>query len=217
MTDPIPAFVAELVLGDPDDAAVPALLALREQADRPPPEPSPALAALLDGAAPAGRGFRRPARIAAGVFLAGSASLALSGVAAAHDALPGPARDVVTTIVDDLTPFDIRPHQRPRPIQPTRVRPRPIHADTATSAPSTPVGPTAEPVGGSGPRTDRHRHDGGSRPSEDLASSAPRSGGSSESRSGGSGDSGSGGSGDSGSSGSGGHGSDGSGSGHGDS
>jgi hypothetical protein len=77
------------------------------------PAPSAALAALFgsnDGIDEfSGRRRLRDRRgLVAGIAVAGaSATLALSGVAAAHDALPGPAEGVISGIVNSVTPFHI--------------------------------------------------------------------------------------------------------------
>ncbi len=200
--------------GDPADPLTGALRALRGEAGRVAPEPTPALAELLgDGPPPDELGRRRrAARITIGVVVAGSATLALSGVAAAHDALPDPAQRVVTDIVNDLTPFHIGPGQRvPRlPVAP---------APTDTSVPGAGAGPSptsedrpsAHPGGSSGPGRshdrsgDRHdggSGDGGSRAGSGDGKGAGSGGGGSDDRtssgsgSGGGGDSGDGDSGD---------------------
>jgi hypothetical protein len=107
--------------GRAEDPLTGVLVALRAEADRPVPAPSAALAELLANGAPEedelGR-RRRVGRTVLGVIVAGGTTLALSGVAAAHDALPGPAQDAVTSIVNDLTPFHIEPKKAtptPRP------------------------------------------------------------------------------------------------------
>jgi len=210
---------AEAVLSGTAPAPEPlagALLALRGAGGRDAPAPSAELAALLGGPVVVDElaRRRRAARLTFGVVLAGTATLTLSGVAAAHDALPGPAQRVVTTIVNDLTPFSI---DVPRPSRPTPAHVPVVPAGSpSTGSPGTgaPAMPTDErrPGDGSGsggrsggPSGDEgHGSGGGSRD----GSGSHHGGGSGDGSGGGSGDGGGGSSGGSGGS-SGGGGSDG--------
>jgi hypothetical protein len=125
--------------GDPTDALVGALAALRGMPQQWAPEPSAALAAML-ATGLVGEEISRPRRRARIVIsvVAGSTTLALSGVAAAHDALPGPAQTVVTDIVNNLTPFHLDRRDgamRPPPVapSPTATAPPPLaQSGTAT-------------------------------------------------------------------------------------
>src|SRR5437660_10446894 len=98
-----------------DDPLAAVLAALRATAERPVPEPSAALAKLLESGQPFDElARRRRRRIVAGAVVVGATSLTLSGVAAAHDALPGPAQSVVRGIINAITPSDIdAPHRGP--------------------------------------------------------------------------------------------------------
>ena len=156
--------------GDPADPLTAALRALRSESGRAVPEPSPALAELFGDVPPPDElsRRRRAARITISVVVAGTATLALSGVAAAHDALPGAAQGVVTDIVNDLTPFHIGREERLSrlPVLPA--------APTDTSVPGVGTGPSPtgedRPSGhpsdssGTGRSDDRSgdRHGGGS-------------------------------------------------------
>ncbi len=126
-----------------DDAVVEALLtgarssadpvsdvldAIRAGGHRPPPAPSAALAELFATGLPADEVGRRRnrARIVVGMLVASGTTLALTGVAAANDALPGGAQSVVTDIVNGLTPFHIvrqRDDRRPQLPAPTDTVP----------------------------------------------------------------------------------------------
>jgi hypothetical protein len=173
--------------GEATDPLTSALVALRQTGVRAVPEPSAALAGLLMNGLPTdefSRHRRRAARITFGVVVAGTATLTLSGVAAAHDALPSPAQGVVTNIVNDLTPFQIgRDGGAPRP--PARQS-----APTDTSVPG---GGAGSPASGQDAR--HGDHPGGSSsgtadPSGDRGnggSGSPDSGGSADGRGGGSG------------------------------
>jgi hypothetical protein len=102
--------------GDADDAVAAALRALGAAAQRPAPKPSAALAELFAAGISideVGRRRRAKRGIVAGIAAAGATTtLALSGVAAAHDALPGAANGVVSGIIDGLTPFGVDPDRR---------------------------------------------------------------------------------------------------------
>jgi uncharacterized membrane protein YgcG len=119
---------------EPDRPLAGALAELRAGAARPAPEPSAALVALLARAAAADQLSKRRSRrraIVIGVAVAGTSSLALSGVAAAHDALPAPAQGVISGIIDTLTPFRVNDHhgrtEPDPPARPTDARPSAPH------------------------------------------------------------------------------------------
>jgi hypothetical protein len=105
--------VEALLSGDPaaaEDPLAAVLAALRAAAVLSAPEPSPALAALFTAGLPLAeraRQRRRRRTIVTGAVIAGASSLTLCGVAAAHDALPGPAQRVMTGIINTVTPFHI--------------------------------------------------------------------------------------------------------------
>ncbi|MFN2563203.1 MAG: hypothetical protein ABR571_18160 [Jatrophihabitans sp.] len=63
-------------------------------------------------------------RIVVGMLLAGGTTLGLSGVAAAHDALPGPAQSVVVDVVNEFTPFHIADNASPVPAPTDTAPPR---------------------------------------------------------------------------------------------
>ncbi len=174
MTDSPRAFdddaVEALLSGQGDglsgqgDGPLAALLTdLRGVADRPAPVPSAALAELLRTGLPVDELARRRGRrtLIAGAAAAGvAATLALSGVAAANDALPGPAEHVITDIINNLTPFDLTP--QPATSAPTEVH-RPGH------------GRSGEPE----PGDDRSGHDSGSGSGSDDGSGSGSGSGSS--------------------------------------
>lgn len=99
------------------------LAELRQFADEPAPPPSAELAALLGGATPIQFGAARKGskgrhrRNVAVVTMVSVAALSATGVAAANDSLPQPAQRVVTSVVNDLTPF----HINPEPLHPSRA------------------------------------------------------------------------------------------------
>jgi hypothetical protein len=130
------AAVEALLRGDgpTGDPLTGVLLAVRGERARPVPEPSAELAVLLaEGlAAPRGRGRRR-VRVLGGVLVAGATTFAVSGVAAAHDALPDPVQRVITDIVNTTTPWHIGP------ADPDRRLPQPT--DVPKHGPSTVPGP----------------------------------------------------------------------------
>jgi hypothetical protein len=166
--------------GPAGDRLTGVLAAVRAEGDRVVPAPSPALAAMLVhglGSAPV---RRRRGPIVLGVILAGGTTFALSGVAAAHNALPGPAQSVVTDIVNSLTPFDIggtasahRPPARPFPTDTTAPAGRSAPADGRRSGAASGPGGSDRPGGVAGPggATDP---DGGASRGDD---SSPRPGG----------------------------------------
>jgi hypothetical protein len=120
--------------GDREDDLVAALLELGGAADRLAPDPSPALGELFARGLPIDElSHRRRGRLAIGVTVAGATTLALSGVAAAHDALPGPAQGVVTGIINGLTPFHITIG---RPSLPAIPKPTDIAPGVGTPTPS---------------------------------------------------------------------------------
>jgi hypothetical protein len=126
--------------GNPGDPVAAAVLDLRRTAARmPAPQPSAELAALFAGGVPVDELARRRNKsfIVLGVVVAAGSTLALSGVAAAHDALPGPAQSIVTGIVNDLTPFHIATIGR------SSTTPKaPGPADTSTSHRSVSASPS---------------------------------------------------------------------------
>jgi hypothetical protein len=120
--------------GDREDDLVAALLELGGAADRLAPDPSPALGELFARGLPIDElSHRRRGRLAIGVTVAGATTLALSGVAAAHDALPGPAQGVVTGIINGLTPFHITIG---RPSLPAIPKPTDLAPGIGTPTPS---------------------------------------------------------------------------------
>jgi hypothetical protein len=165
---------------EPDHPLGAALAELRAGAARPAPEPSAALAAALARAAAADQLSKRRSRrraIVIGVAVAGTSSLALSGVAAAHDALPAPAQGVISGIIDTLTPFRVNDHHgRTQPALPARP------TDARPSAPHKVVVPVLPGNGGAGDGR-AGRHDVVSpRPSSDGGSAGEDSGDRSSSR-----------------------------------
>lgn len=159
---------------EPDHPLGAALAELRAGAARPAPEPSAALAAALSRAAAADQLSKRRSRrraIVIGVAVAGTSSLALSGVAAAHDALPAPAQGVISGIIDTLTPFRVNDHHgRTQPDPPARP------TDARPSAPHKVVVPVLPGSGGAGDGR-AGRHDVVSpRPSSDGGSAGEDSG-----------------------------------------
>lgn len=124
--------VEALLSGQGDGAVAAAVCELRRSADRPVPTPSAALAALLASGLPLDTApiddlarRRRRRYVALGIAAGGATTIALTGVAAANDALPSPAQGVVTDIVNNFTPFDITPghdHRRGGGVQPTDTK-----------------------------------------------------------------------------------------------
>jgi hypothetical protein len=139
--------------GDADDALAAALAGLRASARS--PEPSPALAQLFAAGmqrdeVAARRKRNRRTGIVVGIAVAGTTSLTLSGVAAAHDALPQPAQGFITGIINSLTPFRIEgPGQSP-------ARPNPTDTVLHSGAPEQAV--SGEDVGGTAGDRDGDRH-----------------------------------------------------------
>jgi len=135
------------------------LTELRALGDGPPPSPSAELAALLGGATPLVdrrvlvRTVLRSAAIAAIL-------LGVLVVAAANHSLPAPAQNVVSNVVNVLTPFHIGSNQPQPLIEPPRPsdKPTPTHRPSPSHSP-TPTHPRATPpvVGGQ----DDGRNDGG--------------------------------------------------------
>ena len=174
--------------GDPDDLAIESMLSgdgaggaggdlaallgdLRQLANGPVPTPTDELAALLSQGLPGISSARRRARrrkIVAGVVIGGVASLGLTGVAAANDRLPGGAQNVVSQVVDDLTPFHVEHKQTP-----TIPAPTPSHARPIGSAlpPNSDVAPAP---GNSGPSGSDDNGGGGSGSDDHSASPTPR-------------------------------------------
>lgn len=206
--------------GDADDPVSAALRALGVAAQRPAPAPSAALAELFaTGISIDEVGRRRRAKrgIVAGVAVAGATTtLALSGVAAAHDALPGAANGVVSGIIDRLTPFRVDPDRRgpehPTPTDTTLLTGAPAGRadadDRATGGRTTEDGAGSPSGAGSGDRQRRSGSgdsdaDGRAAPGDtdgrSGSSDGDRAGATTDGDSGSSGDGGSGSSGDSGS------------------
>jgi hypothetical protein len=129
-----------------------ALLAeLQQLANGPAPTPTEELAALLSQGLPGIKAAQRRSRrrkIVAGVVLGGVASFGLTGVAAANDRLPGGARDVVSRVVNDLTPFHIAEKRTPTLSVPAPTRTHPSAVPTPPSAAAAPV-PGVSGSGGS--------------------------------------------------------------------
>ncbi|MGN6609791.1 MAG: hypothetical protein ACTHMS_22615 [Jatrophihabitans sp.] len=145
---------------DVDDAVLrDAVAVLRALADGPAPEPSPQVAALLEGGAAVVPLRRRP-RPVRSVGLAAAAIVALTtGLAATHT-LPTPAQRFVSDVVDRLTPFDIAPpHPSPHVTTTPDGRPSsPASTPPPTASPTSPVAPSTS----SQPPPPRSPDDGGS-------------------------------------------------------
>lgn len=134
-----------------------ALSMLRSLTTGPVPQPTEALAALLDTGRepiavpprPAGRPGRRWAARASAVLVSAAASLLVAGTASA---LPPALQDGVADLVAAFTPFEL---PRSADAEPAAGRPRPAPGDDgAASSPAPPAPPaaarpTAEPVTGS--------------------------------------------------------------------
>ena len=106
--------------------------------EAPAPRPSPALAALLSGAAtPPARGrvllLRR--RVVAGATALGLAAAGATGVAAAANELPDGAQRLVARFSEHFLPFAFPPPERERPLRPAAVPPDPDQDDTTPAAP----------------------------------------------------------------------------------
>jgi hypothetical protein len=113
------------------------------------------LAQGLPGVASARRRSRRR-KVVAGVVLGGVASLSLTGVAAATDRLPGRAQDVVSRVVDGLTPFHVdRKHTPADPAtSPSHSRPTDVSSaprSATVPAPGMPSSSAADDKGGGSP------------------------------------------------------------------
>jgi hypothetical protein len=142
--------VVALLLADPaldptgDDrsdqvALASALYAIRGLAAIEAPAPSAELAARFAAVPPlslAKARMSRRSKLIAGTIIAGVSTVGLTGVAAANDQLPDGPQNVVSRVVDDLTPFTI---DRAHPTAPTG---RPSPTDTS---PSSLVEPSNEP------------------------------------------------------------------------
>lgn len=146
----------------PGTAAVTLFLTeLRDLGRGPAPEPSAELAALLGGATPISRattghrgavGHLRHARRVALIAAAAAAVLILTGVGAAHHALPGPAERLVSTVVNTITPFHIT-DRPPHSLAPASPPPSARHTAPSGSddqAPTEPGHPTGSASGESG-------------------------------------------------------------------
>ena len=124
-------------LAAPGTAAMTAFLTdFKNLSAGPAPEPSPELAALLAGASPLSTRprARRPGR-AVLTSAAAAALVMLTGVAAAHHDLPAPAQQLVSTVVDKITPFHI--DEKPSaPIIPATPTVTPTPDDRTSSAPA---------------------------------------------------------------------------------
>lgn len=194
MTDP----TAPTAAASYDDAAVEALLSGRGPAGDPltatlaglraagtgaAPVSSPALAALLEGGAPVDPFTRRRTRgrVVLGVVVAGGTTLALSGVAAAHNALPGPAQTVVTSIIDHCTPFDIAAHggATRTGIAPTGSRPGHTGTPARTVTPAHTATPSTPTDSVPSPGTGHRVAPGSARPSREPGDDRRRGSGSS--------------------------------------
>jgi hypothetical protein len=123
------ADIADVPLAD-------ALAGLRTLAAGPAPVPDSELVRMFARGLVAHRRRQRARRVAV-AGLVGSATLGLSGVAAAHDALPGPVQSVVARVFNDLTPLHIgaaslRPASQAaaaEPAAPAALRPAAHDAD----------------------------------------------------------------------------------------
>ena len=96
--------------GDAHDPLTSALAALRRTAVRPAPTPRAGLAELLAAGSVVDELTAHRTRTGVKLFVVAAgvaATLTLSGVAAANDALPDPAERVVTDVINTLTPFNI--------------------------------------------------------------------------------------------------------------
>ncbi len=158
-------------------AAADLVRALRELSAREAPAPSPQLEVLLANGVPV-LAARRRRRIAASVALGGALSVAVTGVAAATDSLPGQSHDVITRIIHNYAPFGDG-HPAP-PATPAGSSASTSPAATGGSGRTVPI---RSGTSGSGSRTSDGELPSGSSPRPqdsstqpgDDASSAPRS------------------------------------------
>ncbi|SHH01679.1 hypothetical protein SAMN05443575_3098 [Jatrophihabitans endophyticus] len=136
--------------GVADDELAAVLGALRDAGRRAAPEPSAELAAVFAGATPMRRS-RRTAQVVLGAVVVGATTFAATGVAAANDALPGPAQHLVTGVVNGITPFRIAepaahsPAARSAPPSAQGGAAGVVHA-RPTSRPAAAPSPPASPV-----------------------------------------------------------------------
>ncbi len=170
--------------GDAHDRLAAALRGLRAGAARPAPEPSPALAELFaHGMRTDELARRRRHRgIVLSIAVAGtSATLTLSGVAAAHDALPGPAQGVIRDFINSFTPFSIDSNRDQAPL-PKPTDPAPLGGAPVASESTDDHGAATgdEPAGDDG----RQRNPGGGSGSSDEGSGSDSDGSSGSSRDG---------------------------------
>lgn len=113
-----------------DDDVTRFLTELRALGDVAPLPPSPEVAALL--AEPRPRfGRRRALHLAVRVAAAVVILVGVLGTAAANHRLPGPVQQMVSRVVNDLTPFHITPVHSPGSSAPTGTRPA-VHRAPAT-------------------------------------------------------------------------------------
>jgi hypothetical protein len=120
-----------------------ALTAIRRLGAGPVPRPSTELEARFDATVPsslAGRQLSRRTRVIVGTVVASMSAVGLTGVAAASNQLPAGPQQVVTRVINDLTPFTIGPG-RSTPLPHPPVAPRNIGGVRAT-----PMPPSSEPA-----------------------------------------------------------------------
>jgi len=151
---------------DLDDATVDALLSgagspgepdltdlivqLRSIGDQPARQPSPELAALLGHGLPVLAAVRtRRRRIAAAVVAAAVGTIGLTGVVAANDALPSPAQEAVSKVVNNLTPFRLESKPRVKHT-PSPALSSPLPTTPGVAAPTVPTATPSDDQGGSG-------------------------------------------------------------------
>ena len=140
----------------PDLATVSEVLEqVRSLAGEPAPRPSPTLAPILSGSAPVSGDAAPPRRTISGsrhrprVTGVGTAAAAVSAalvavvvVAGSARVLPGPAQDLVGSIVRTITPFDFPPPREPEAVlsRAERSGGHPPSEETTGAAPASPPG-----------------------------------------------------------------------------